>query len=208
MPSYPSSSIRLALSIVSEPNAGLIDAETKFPPAIFSGIDLVVAFAVFDQFDNVVDLSNVLFAEAVFLDDPAKGNVLARSSVAASALLTAISIAAWRDATQAQGKIPFTAAQLAALAADRAWLVVRGLTDAGLPVVWGAGWVAVKLDGVAGGVQMPLLPIPAIVPRGAVYFIPAGVTIAFPTSPTVLGQIICAPGSNGLPPGAFTITAA
>jgi hypothetical protein len=203
---YSSTSLRLALSVNSEPGAGLVDEQTGAQPSIFTTGDLAIAFAVFDEFENVVDLSNITYVEADFVDDPKTGNILAQASI--QTLAAVVPVIAWRNGTQAQGEISFTTDQLAALVCRAAWLVVRALTAAGEVMIFGAGWVKVNASGVPAVVKMPLSPVPSVIPVGAVYEIPAGVTITFPTSPKILGQLILDPASNGLPAGSFVITAA
>ena len=208
MPSeYPSTSIRLALSVTSEPGAGLIDQQTGQQPAIFPQGNLTIAFAVFDEFNNNVDLANLTYVEADFVDAPFAGQVLAQSSILGSVLTASIPIQAWRNGTQDQGEIDFTPDQLAAVTGRAAWLVIHALTSAGEHIFFGAGWVTVRPSGVPATLKMPLSPVPSVIPAGAVYEIPAGVTITFATSPKILGQLICDPPSNGLPAGNFVITA-
>jgi hypothetical protein len=73
--------------------------------------------------------------------------------------------------------------------------------------VWGYGPVNVNNAGVGTTVKMPLIPVPAVIPKGALYEIPAGVVIVFPTSPKIFGQLICDASTATAPQGAFTITA-
>lgn len=208
MPTYASTSIRLRLSNVSKPQGRLVDEETAERPEIFATQPLTIAFAVFDAYDDVVDLSNISYVEADFVNDPECGEILASSSILAAALTPLIPVAAWLDGTEDQGEIGFTTDQLAALTGRRAWLVVRGLTAAGNVIIFGAGWVNVRPSGAPAAVYLPLSPVPAIIPAGAIYEIPAGVVVIFPTSPQILGELICDPAEGDLPPGAFTIISA
>lgn len=204
---YSSTSIRLGLSVVSDPNAGLIDQETKAQPAIYTSGDLTIEFALFDQFQNIVDLSNITYVEADFIDSPETGNILAQATLTAAQLTTLIPLQGWLNGTQDQGEIAFSSSQLAAIVCDKVWLVIHALTSTGDHLIWGSGWVVVKPSGISNVVNMPLSPVPEVIPLGAVYTIPAGVVIIFPTSPKILGQLVCSPPSGNLPAGSFKIAA-
>ena len=196
MPSYSSSSIRLALSVASAPGAGLQDDETGESIAIFPTSGLAINFAVFDQFDDIVDLSNITYVEADFIDDPEVGNILAQATIPGSALASGVNILGWRNGTQAQGTLTFSAAQLDGLAEGKVWLIIRALTQTGFVVPWGAGWVEVDASGVSPTINMPLSPIPSLIPFGANYLVPSGVGVTFPASLEILGSLNLAAGAT------------
>ena len=207
---YPSTSIRLALSVNSAPEVEIVDEQTDRRAAIYASADLSIEFAVFDEFENVVDLADITYVQASIFNDPDDAEPIATSSLfnlgSDPELTNVIPVLAWRNGTQEQATIPFSTSQLSGLLGPRAWLAINALTTSGSKMILAAGWIEVRKSGLPAYVLMPLSPVPAIIPAGALYEIPAGVTITFPTSPKILGQLICDPASDGNAAGNFVIS--
>ena len=199
--------IQLALMPNGPANPPLLDMATEAPPEFYAGGDVAFLLAMFDQFGNVLDASSLSALTLSLYDDPTTMNLLA--SVATITFTATVTLDAWRNAAAQQAIALLTAAQMAAIDFAgqpelRAWMVLEAATKTGAKVALGAGWVTLHA-GAPGAVLLPLYPVPSVIPIGTIYLIPAGVTITFPTSPKILGDLVLAPAENGLPAGNFKI---
>lgn len=156
-----------------------------------------------------MDASTLVAIEADLIDDPVSGNILASAST--TAIRANVLIADWLNGVDQQAVLGFDPADLedidfAGQPTRRLWLAFHAVTLDDAHIAIGTGWMTLR-QGVPGDVRLPLTPVPSVIPVGTTYLIPAGVTITFPTSPKVLGNLVLAPASGRLLAGNFIIAA-
>ena len=193
----------------------MIDENTDQAPRFFTSNDVALQLAIFDGNGFPVDLTNVAYLEADIFCSPTDPSPVAIATIPAASITPIVTSANWSAGIQANATISFGAAQIAALPftsymhSERFWLVIHGFVPAsgglsGQDNTYGAGWIWITQDGIKT-FNLPLYPIPTIIPKGCTYTIPAGVTITMNVSPIVYGSLIIMPAVGQTPAGCLVI---
>lgn len=186
-----------------------MDVQTGSAPNFFVTSDVAFEVAIFNAAGNIMDASTLQAIEMDLIDDPATGNVLASAST--TDIEQIVLIADWLNGVDQQAVLTLSPADMANIdfagePSRRVWLVFHALTLDSTQVALGTGWITLRY-GVPFGVRLPLAPPPSVIPAGSIYYIPAGITVSFPTAPTILGDLVLESATDRFPSGNFVILA-
>ncbi len=157
--------VRLQCVAISNPPAEPVDNNTGIAPAFWRGSGLSVAIGIFDT-DNVgIDLSNLTYLQVLIQQDATSLVQLAMVQIDAADITPVIDIGDWRNGSAQNALAVFTAADLDmgldATDQKEFWMVLRGMTANGAPIVYAAG----AINGYNPGI--PPTPAASIVSRHA-----------------------------------------
>lgn len=142
MPIYEQTPIRLQVSLVGAPPVFPIDQNTGVAPQFWRASGVAIAFGVFDAFGNPVDLTNLNKIQLLLFKNPTDLVPLFVKEIAGNTLL-AITSLGWANGTQQNGTFILAPADtdqaLAGAVSAGFWVVLNGVTNAAVPVLYAAG---------------------------------------------------------------------
>lgn len=203
--------VRVPLSVVATPAFSLLDISTGLAPDLYNSADSIVEVVVYGNQGFIVDMSTATAVEVDIIDDPAQGNVLASATMLASDPNFRANVAEydWQTGVDQQAILTLKAEDLLTidmlgLSSRTLWMAFHAALNDGRSVPLGTGPVTLRA-GIPPFVQLPLLPVPDVIPAGCVYRVPAGVTVTASQSPTVDGALILEPGDGSKPQGTMIV---
>lgn len=150
MPIFEQIPIRLALSTVSNPPVTPLDYNTGRTPKFWRSQTVAIAVGVFDAQGVPADLQNIASIQLILQKSQASLVPLAVKTITAPGdgdFSTQITTAGWQNATQQNALFVLDAADtdqaLEGQSEANFWIVVRGVTEEGAPLIFGAGPVVI-----------------------------------------------------------------
>lgn len=206
--------IRIPLSTIATPKFTLLDMSTGEIPDFFAGTDVAVQVCVFGNQNFIVNISTATAIECDIIDNPTNGNVLAFSTCTAASIRPVVQYYDWQTGVDQQAvlvfpkstllNIPMVDYQGFPVSSRKLWMAFHASLNDGSNIQLGTGAMYLR-SGVPDTVQLPLYPPPELIPTGTTYTVPPGITVTFPSSPTVLGDLILSPSNGILPAGSMVI---
>lgn len=155
---YEQIPIRCALAIVSNPPVAPIDDNTGQKPRFFRASGVAIYLAIFDPDLVSVDLTNLAYLQLILQSAPDSIVPLVTKTVVAADITKTISRAAWLAGTGQQAVFVLDPAEtdqgLDAETEKDFWMLIRGVTEDGVPLDYGAGYVTIAQPSAA----VPLPP--------------------------------------------------
>jgi hypothetical protein len=155
---YEQVPVRLQLLLTSNPPVAPTDANTSLQPRFWRGQAVGFQAGFFDANGNPIDLSNLAYLQFILQKSQDSIVALVTKQVDAADITDTITLGAWRAGTAQNATGAFTAAEtdqgLEGNESADFWLIIKGVTDTGAPIVYGAGPVTIFNAGSA-------LPTPA-----------------------------------------------
>lgn len=142
MPIYEQTPIRLQVSLVGAPPVYPIDQNTGAAPRFWRASGVAMAFGIFDAAGNPVDITNLSKIQLLLFKSPTDLVPLFVKEIVGNTLL-AITSLGWTTGTQQNGAFILSPAEtdqaLGGAASADFWLVLNGITNALVPVLYAAG---------------------------------------------------------------------
>lgn len=155
---YSQKPIRLQLSVVSNPPAPLVDANTGAAPRFWRGYPVSVQVGMFDADNNPVDLSDVTQLQLILMAGQLSPVSVASIPVLAANITPGIAWEDWQQGVDQNASFLVTGADsdqsLGGSTSAEYWMAIVGLFEDGTSIVYGAGNVEIYNPGNS-------LPFPA-----------------------------------------------
>jgi hypothetical protein len=146
MPTYEQTPLRLQVNLVGPPPVYPINQYTGLAPQFWRCSPLGVAVGIFDGAGDPVDLTNLAASgklQLLLYKDQLSLVPLLTKEVAGPDLIPTITTQGWEDGTQQQAVFDLTRGDtdqsLAGETSSTFWLVLNGVTDDGVGIVYAAG---------------------------------------------------------------------
>lgn len=146
---YEQIPIRYEIDLVSTPPVPPIDANTGAAPRFWRGQTVAINGGIFDSSGNPVDLSNIVTLQVILqaASDSLYPLVTKTLTSDDDEINTLITLAGWRNGTQWNFQAILEAADtdqsLEGGYSLAYWMIVKGVTGAGAPIIYSAGPVTI-----------------------------------------------------------------
>lgn len=146
MPIYDQIPIRLRVDLVGPPPVPPLDQNTGQPPRFWRCSTVGIAVGIFDAAGDPVDLTNLALTgklQLLLFKDQLSLVPLWTLEVAGPDLIPTISVNGWENGTEQQAVFPLSRAEtdqaLGGGTSAPFWMVLNGVTDDGIGLVYAAG---------------------------------------------------------------------